>query len=462
MRILFASSLALTVLSLAPIRAADCRNPVACLTVSSDLHARITLAPSTPAGVVTIEAIETGPPTSLVVEWSDLSCGTDRDLELLVNDVRFSIDVPCAVGARSFVVDDASAIASIWRENGPNTLRLVSRGRDGALAGARVRAGLGLASPSTRLLGPGTGTLHGAFELTASVVPGLPATPQLSVPFTGSRLPSSIDISGLSDGPHALCVGNGTDADCVTFDHDGEQTLLLGGDPGTVPIANAGSPSTAECASASGAQFTLDGTASTGNIASYQWYENYGQQNEALIGVGAQPQVTLGLGAHTITLKVTDPFGGYSTASVVKTVADTVAPVIRVTTSPSLLWPADHRMVDVSANVSVVEVCGSPTIVLLSVTSNEPDDAAGDADGNTTGDIQGVTTGTDDRAFQLRAETGPVFGGRRYLVTYTATDASNNKGIGRTAVSVQAPRKISPPIEPIDVPGISLTRPSGS
>jgi len=149
-------------------------------------------------------------------------------------------------------------------------------------------------------------------------------------------------------------------------------------------------------------------------------------------------------------------------ATVVKTVADTKAPVVRVTMNPAWLWPADHRMVDVLATPLIQEACSDVSIELLSVTSNEPDDAAGDTDGNTTGDIQGVTTGTDDRAFQLRAETGPVFGGRRYLVIYSATDGSGNRGIGRVAVSVLAPRKITPPIEPVDQPGISLHRPPGS
>jgi hypothetical protein len=446
MRILFASSLALSLLASAPSFASELK---------------LTLAPPSAAGFVTIEEIVAGPPASLVVEWTDVSCGAHRDLELLVNDVPFTIDAPCAFGKRAFVVDDAAAIAAAWRDDGPNAVRLVRRGQDGAIVKARVRAGAGLASASTRLF-DGEGSLHGAFEVSATLAAGPSTAPRLSVPFTSS-LPSSIDVSALSDGPHALCVVSGESTDCVTFLHDGETTLEInaaGG--GTVPIANAGPSTTTECASPAGALVALDGTASTGDIASYQWYENFGTPSETLIGAGAQTQVTLSLGAHTITLKVTDPFGGFSTANTVKTVNDTKAPVVRVLTSPGLLWPADHRMVDVTAALSVTDVCGSTSILLLGVTSNEPDDAAGDTDGNTTGDIQGVTTGTDDRAFQLRAETGPVFGGRRYLVIYSATDGSGNRGIGRVAVSVLAPRKITPPIEPVDQPGISLHRPPGS
>ncbi|HJQ96791.1 MAG TPA: hypothetical protein VJ826_00680, partial [Candidatus Polarisedimenticolaceae bacterium] len=379
MRILFASSLSLALLASAP-------------SLASEL--KLTLAPPSAAGFVTIEEIVAGPPESLVVEWTDVSCGAHRDLELLVNDVPFTIDAPCAAGKRAFVVDDAAGIAAAWRDDGPNALRLVRRGRDGAIVRARVRAGAGLASASTRLFDIGEGSLRGAFEVSAVLAAGPSATPRLSVPFASS-LPSSVDISGLSDGPHALCVVSGETTDCVTFLHDGESTLTMnGGDPGTVPIANAGLPSTTECASAAGALVTLDGTASTGDIVQYQWYENYGTGTQTLIGTGTQIPVTLSLGVHTITLKVTDPGGQFSTANTVKTVADTTAPVVRLTTNPKLLWPADHRMVDVGATLSVQEVCGSASIVLMSVTSNEPDDAAGDTDGNTTGDIQGVTAGT--------------------------------------------------------------------
>ena len=448
MRMLVASSLALSLLASAPSHAAELK---------------LTLAPASAPGFVTIEEIVAGPPASLVVEWTDASCGVSRDLELFVNDVAFAIDAACAAGPRTYVIDDAAAIAAAWRDGGPNALRLVRRGLDGAIARARVRGGEGLASPSTPLFDIGAGALRGAFEVNATLSSGPSTTPRMKIPFA-TALPTSIDVAALSDGPHALCVVSGEATDCVTFVHDGESTLEINTpEGGTVPpVANAGSSGTTECASPAGALVALDGTASTGPIELYEWFEGYGTGSQTQIGTGVQTQVTLPLGAHTITLKVTDAVGQFSTANTVKTVADTKAPVVRVVTNPAQLWPGDHRMVGVSATPLVQEACGDATIKLLSVTSNEPDDAAGDADGNTTGDIQGVTTGIDDRAFQLRAETGPVFGGRRYLVTYTATDGSGNTGMGRIAVTVQAPRKIIPPLEPSQDPAISLPKPSGS
>jgi len=113
---------------------------------------------------------------------------------------------------------------------------------------------------------------------------------------------------------------------------------------------------------------------------------------------------------------------------------------MNVVLSPSPLRPPNHRMVDVHASVSFAgchAVCpGPPSIVLTSVTSNEPDDAPGGSDGATTGDIQGATIGAADFDLQLRAERISNGDGRRYEVTYTATDCFGSTSIGSGAVLV--------------------------
>src|SRR5688500_13121275 len=96
-----------------------------------------------------------------------------------------------------------------------------------------------------------------------------------------------------------------------------------------------------------------------------------------------------------------------------------------VNLSPAVLWPPNHQMVPVAANILVKESCDAepPAVELISITSNQPDN--GDGDGNTTPDIAGAEIGTDDREFQLRAERG----GREervYRVIYRATDLSGN------------------------------------
>jgi uncharacterized protein len=81
-------------------------------------------------------------------------------------------------------------------------------------------------------------------------------------------------------------------------------------------------------------------------------------------------------------------------------VCDEIAPTFtELSVTPTELWPANHKYVDVTATVIVSDNFDpNPTITLVSVTSNEPDDGLGD--GDTPNDIVIV----DDFHFQLRAE----------------------------------------------------------
>jgi hypothetical protein len=116
---------------------------------------------------------------------------------------------------------------------------------------------------------------------------------------------------------------------------------------------------------------------------------------------------------------------------------DVTPPDISVTVNPDTLWPPNHKMVDIVATVTVSDVCdAAPTVVLTSVTSDEPDDAEGNGDGKTVDDIQGADIGTEDYEFQLRAERAGEGDGRVYIITYTATDASGNSASASATVVV--------------------------
>ena len=116
---------------------------------------------------------------------------------------------------------------------------------------------------------------------------------------------------------------------------------------------------------------------------------------------------------------------------------DVTPPDISVTVSPDTLWSPNHKMVDIVATVTVSDICdAAPTMVLTSVTSDEPDDAKGNGDGKTVDDIQGADIGTEDYEFQLRAERAGKGDGRVYTITYTATDASGNSASASATVVV--------------------------
>ena len=122
------------------------------------------------------------------------------------------------------------------------------------------------------------------------------------------------------------------------------------------------------------------------------------------------------------------------------TVRDTTAPSLTVTLSPNALWPPNHRLVQVTATVVASDSCDpNPAVVLLSITSNEPDDGLGD--GDQPNDIQAVgggpiPFGTDVQSFLLRAERSGMGTGRIYTITYMARDASGNQSLASAQVSV--------------------------
>lgn len=112
-------------------------------------------------------------------------------------------------------------------------------------------------------------------------------------------------------------------------------------------------------------------------------------------------------------------------------VCDEVAPTLSVSVTPDTLWPVNHKYVEVQATVTAGDNFDpNPTISLVSVTSNEPDN--GEDDGNTVDDIVIV----DDFNFLLRAERSGSGSGRVYTITYKATDACGNETVQSATVTV--------------------------
>lgn len=198
---------------------------------------------------------------------------------------------------------------------------------------------------------------------------------------------------------------------------------------GLPPLADAGSNRTAECNQPESATVALDGTGSSdpdGDSLAYRWSAPGIVFDDAS---SPTPSAVFPLGTTTVTLVVNDGIEDSPADTMDVTVVDTTAPVIEVLgLDPPELWPPNHRMVAVTATVTASDVCDpNPlTIVLTSVTSDEPDNAPGGGDGNTTNDIQGAELGLPDFSFELRAERAGSGDGRIYTAIYTATDISGN------------------------------------
>ncbi len=109
---------------------------------------------------------------------------------------------------------------------------------------------------------------------------------------------------------------------------------------------------------------------------------------------------------------------------------DTTPPTISVTLRPNILWPPNHKMVLINANVNATDnIDLRPEVKLVSITCNEQIDP--------NSDLSGVAIGTDDRSFYVRSERkGKQKQGRVYTVTYSATDASGNTATNSATVTI--------------------------
>ena len=137
------------------------------------------------------------------------------------------------------------------------------------------------------------------------------------------------------------------------------------------------------------------------------------------------------VGGHVFTLTVTDGMARPLRTALVY-VVDVTPPVIgTMTASPSVLSPANHKMVPVVVTASASDQCGgSVSCRIVSVTSNEPENGSGDGNTNHDWEITG------DLTLNVRAERAGSGTGRVYTITVACTDSSGNQSTSSLTVTV--------------------------
>lgn len=228
------------------------------------------------------------------------------------------------------------------------------------------------------------------------------------------------------------------------------------------PVCNAGGPYTAECGGFS-TTVRLDGTGSTdptGSTMTFLWTTDC---PGAVFDNPASPTPTMTLNSGTVpencsvTLTVSNPFGLSSSCSATVTVKDTKPPQIStVTATPSVLWPPNNKMVDVTINYTPADGCDPAANITstLDVTSNEQVRGCHrDHHGRRDPGYRDKDRDRDDRELdwvvldshhlRLRAEKAERGEGRIYWITVTCKDSSGNSASKKVTVTVpksQGPR----------------------
>jgi hypothetical protein len=287
------------------------------------------------------------------------------------------------------------------------------------------------AGPNQRVYMEEPVQFHGTAENVSAIVQVTWEFGDSSLPVNGSS-PTLLNtthvyaVPGIYDATLTVKFGaplNNTEMDTATI-------TVLENEP---PVVDAGPDQTVEQASHAGTQVTLHGNA-TDNVSThfnFTWSENGVILATATNVTHTTLTHTFNLGTHLVTLNATDEAANTGSDTVTVTVIDTTPPQLNATATPSTLWPPNHKYVDVHVNATVLDICDpAPTVTLVSITSNEPDNSRGD--GHTVDDIIII----DDFTFHLRAERSGRGPGRIYTITYVATDASGNSVMATVTVNV--------------------------
>ena len=274
----------------------------------------------------------------------------------------------------------------------------------------------------------GTGPFHYAWTVDGSPFGG--DTSSINVP-TGSISPGTYPVSVTVSGACGSVVKNAT----LTVQAPTSTT-----DPADVSVCMGATASFSTTASGTGPfhyAWTLDGSPFNGDSPS--------------INV---PTGSLSAGVHTVTVTTTGTCGS-AFQSATLTVGG--PPVITLSTTTVSMWPPNHdyHTFNVSDFVASASGCDgdlTSSVVITSVSSDEPEDNLLGADGSTLNDI---VIAPDCKSVQLRSERDGDLNGRVYTITFKVSDSQGNTTTVTATVTI--PVNQSGPVAVDDGPGAGYT-----
>lgn len=155
------------------------------------------------------------------------------------------------------------------------------------------------------------------------------------------------------------------------------------------------------------------------------------------------------VGTTTEEYTVLDASNQTASCSFTVTVVDNEDPNITVKLAPEHLWPANNKLWNVYATVHASDNTDSVSIILVSISSNQPPDGP---------DIVDATPNVFDDFFQLRAKKANN-SNRIYSVTYKAMDRYGNSATATATVTVPALKPKDYEIPDLPIPdGLELAQ----
>ncbi|MGH9871614.1 MAG: beta strand repeat-containing protein [Pyrinomonadaceae bacterium] len=242
------------------------------------------------------------------------------------------------------------------------------------------------------------------------------------VPFNGDSASINVPTGSLSVGNHTVSVT--TTGACGTASQSATLTVQA-------PTATTDPADQTVC---KGATANFSTTASGTGPFSYAWTLDGLPFNGNSPNISV-PTGSLSSGPHTVAVTTTGSCGSASQSAIL-TVGS--PPVITLSIPDINVWPPNHAYQtftasDFGATASGCDGNLTSSIVIASVTSDEPEDNLTGADGATLNDI---VIAADCKSVQLRRERDADLNGRVYTITFKVTDSGGNTTTATATVSV--------------------------
>jgi len=245
-------------------------------------------------------------------------------------------------------------------------------------------------------------------------------------PFNGDSASITVPTGSLSVGSHT--VGLTVTGSCGTVTQSATLTVQ----------ANTTTTDPADQSVCQGTDAHFSTTASGTGPFHYAWTLDGSPFN------GDSPSITvptgsLSVGNHTVTVTTTGTCGTATQTATLTVTSGT--PVIHLSSTSATMWPPNHQyqtfnVTDFVSSATAgcdgnTDVTGS--VVIQSVSSDEPEDNPSGGDGTTLNDI---VIAPDCKSVQLRRERDGNLDGRVYTITFKVTDSFGNTATATVKVYV--------------------------